>query len=42
MLEPTAKIVRGYEKSDTGMPSYAGVLTEEQIQALIMYLKTLK
>jgi mono/diheme cytochrome c family protein len=42
MLEPTAKIVRGYEKNDTGMPSYAGVLTEEQIHALILYIKTLK
>jgi mono/diheme cytochrome c family protein len=42
ILEPTAKIVLGYEKNDTGMPSYAGVLTEEQIRALIMYIKTLK
>jgi mono/diheme cytochrome c family protein len=42
ILDPTAKIVLGYEKNDTGMPSYAGVLTEEQIQALILYIKTLK
>jgi cytochrome c2 len=42
MLEPTAKIVLGFEKNDTGMPSYAGVLTEEQIQALIVYIKSLK
>ena len=42
MLEPTAKIVLGYEKNDTGMPSYAGVLTEEQIEALILYIKTLR
>jgi len=42
MLEPTAKIVAGFEKNDAGMPSYAGVLTESQIQAVILYLKTLK
>ena len=42
MLEPTAKVVLGFEKNDTGMPSYAGVLTDAQIQALILYIKTLK
>jgi mono/diheme cytochrome c family protein len=42
MLEPAAKIVLGFEKNDTGMPSYAGVLTEEQIQALILYIKSVK
>ena len=42
MLEPAAKVVLGFEKNDTGMPSYAGVLTDAQIQALILYLKTLK
>jgi cytochrome c2 len=42
MLEPAAKVVAGFEKNDAGMPSYAGVLTEAQIQALILYLKTLK
>lgn len=42
MLEPMAKVVSGFEKNDTQMPSYAGVLTEAQIQALVMYIKTLK
>src|SRR5262249_3963117 len=28
ILEPASKIVRGFDKSDAGMPSYAGVLTE--------------
>jgi mono/diheme cytochrome c family protein len=32
----------GFEKNDTGMPSYAGVLTDSQIQALVLYIKTLK
>jgi mono/diheme cytochrome c family protein len=42
MLDPTAKIVLGFEKNDTGMPSYAGVLTGEQIEAIILYIKALK
>src|SRR5262249_35880316 len=29
MLEPAARIVLGFEKNDTSMPSYAGVLTDE-------------
>jgi len=40
--EPTAKFVKGFEKSDAGMPSYEGVITDAQIEALILYLKTLK
>jgi cytochrome c2 len=40
--EPAAKIVSGFDKSDTGMPSYEGVITEGQIEALILYLKTLR
>jgi cytochrome c2/glucose/arabinose dehydrogenase len=42
ILDPAAKIVQGFEKNDAGMPSYAGVLTEPQIQALILYIQTLK
>lgn len=40
--DPTAKIVKGFEKSDAGMPSYEGVISDAQIEALILYLKTLK
>ena len=42
MLEPNAKVVQGFDKSDAGMPSYAGVLTDAQIEALVLYIKTLK
>ncbi|HEY1173170.1 MAG TPA: DUF6797 domain-containing protein [Verrucomicrobiae bacterium] len=40
--DPPAKLVKGFEKSDAGMPSYEGVITESQIEALVLYLKTLK
>jgi cytochrome c2 len=39
--EPTAKILKGFENGDVGMPSYEGVLTDSQVEALILYLKTL-
>jgi mono/diheme cytochrome c family protein len=39
--EPAANIVRGFENSDTGMPSYEGVISDAQVQALVLYLKTL-
>jgi len=42
MLEPAAKVVLGFDKNDTQMPSYGGVLTESQIQALVLYITTLK
>lgn len=40
--EPAVKVVKGFEKNDTGMPSYEGVITDAQINALVMYIKTLK
>src|SRR5437667_11481526 len=39
--EPSIKVVKGFEKSDTGMPSYEGVISDAQIEALILYIKTL-
>jgi mono/diheme cytochrome c family protein len=40
--EPTARVVSGFEKNDTGMPSYEGVISESQIEALILYIKSVK
>jgi cytochrome c2 len=42
ILDPSDKVVLGFEKNDSGMPSYAGVLTDSQIEALVLYIKTLK
>ena len=41
ILNPTAKIVEGVESDDGGMPPYKGVLSEEQIDSIILYIKTL-
>jgi cytochrome c2 len=39
ILNPAAKVVSGYEP---GMPSFAGVLTDAQIDSLILYIKSLR
>ncbi len=40
--EPAAAIVDGYGKDGTGMPSFAGVLTDAQIASVVAFIKTLK
>jgi len=42
ILEPSAKVSTGFNLADAGMPSYAGVLTDAQIDALILYIQSLK
>ena len=41
ILDPTAKVVKGFDKGEWAMPSYAGVLTNEQIESLILFMKSL-
>jgi cytochrome c oxidase subunit 2 len=40
ILEPNAKIVKGFQANL--MPSFAGQLTEDQIRAMIEFIKTVK
>ncbi len=42
ILDPTAKVAAGFEKGEYAMPSYAGVLNPSQIEALILYIKSLQ
>ena len=42
ILEPAAKITTGYERGESGMPSYAGVLSQAQLDAVILYIKSLR
>jgi mono/diheme cytochrome c family protein len=42
ILEPAAKVISGYERGDAGMPSYAGVLTDAQIESVILFIKSVK
>jgi len=41
MLKPAAKVVKAYAESDVGMPSYEGVLSESQIDSLILFIQSL-
>ena len=42
ILEPTAKVVSGFNRTGMGMPSFSGVLTEQQLESVILYIKSLK
>ena len=42
ILEPTAKVVSGLTGTGMGMPSFSGVLTEQQLESVILYIKSLK
>jgi cytochrome c oxidase subunit 2 len=40
ILQPDAKLVSGYE--DAAMPSYEGLVTEEDARALVDYIRSLR
>ena len=42
ITNPSAKVVKGFEKFDTGMPIYSGILNDGQIESLILYIKSLR
>ncbi|MBK8091230.1 MAG: c-type cytochrome [Verrucomicrobiaceae bacterium] len=42
ILNPAAKVVKGFEKFDTGMPIYNGILNDSQVESLVMFIKGLK
>ena len=42
ILEPNAKKHASFLKSEFAMPSFAGVLTDAQIDSLVLYIKSLK
>ena len=42
ILQPAAKRHADFAKSEYAMPSYAGVVTDSQLESLILYIKSLK
>ena len=42
ILDPTAKVAKGYNPRDVGMPSYRGILPDSDIESLILYIQSLK
>jgi glucose/arabinose dehydrogenase/mono/diheme cytochrome c family protein len=41
ILNPTAKVRKGFDNPDVGMPPYAGILSDSQIESLLLYFKSL-
>lgn len=42
ILDPAQSIVRGFGGQDAGMPPYRGVLSDEDVESLILYIRSLK
>jgi len=42
IMDPGAKIVSGYENSESGMPNYSGVLSPAQIESMVLFIKSLQ
>lgn len=40
--EPSAAVVVGFDRGGTGMPSFAGVLSDTQLESVILFLKSLE
>ena len=42
ILDPGAKVPKGYNPNDVGMPSYRGIIPESDIESLILYIESLE
>ena len=42
ILEPTRKLAAGFQSGEQAMPSYAGILSEEELKSVIEYIKSLR
>jgi glucose/arabinose dehydrogenase/cytochrome c2 len=40
--EPSAAVVSGFDRGGSGMPSFAGVLSDTQVESVVLFLKSLK
>lgn len=41
ILNPPAKIRKGFKNADIGMPPYAGILSDNQLDSVLLYLRSL-
>lgn len=42
ILEPSAVITEGFDGQEAGMPSYKGILGEEDVESLVMFIRSLR
>lgn len=41
ILNPAKEIVKGFDPKDVGMPSYAGILPESDVESLLLFIQSL-
>ena len=41
ILDPAAKMVKGYDPKDVGMPSYRGILSDDDVESVLLFVKSL-
>jgi mono/diheme cytochrome c family protein len=41
ILDPAKKVRKGFKNADIGMPPYAGLLSDSQVESVILYLRSL-
>jgi mono/diheme cytochrome c family protein len=42
ILDPAAVITKGYDGAEAGMPSYSGILKDEDVESLVMFIRSLR
>ena len=41
ILKPAASVRKGFNNPDVGMPPYEGILSDSQVESVILYLRSL-
>ncbi|MDA0348811.1 MAG: cytochrome c [Verrucomicrobia bacterium] len=41
ILDPVAKMVAGFDGAEAGMPPYQGILSDEDVESLVIYIRSL-
>lgn len=42
ILDPSAVVTEGYDNQEAGMPSYRGILSEEDLESLVLFIRSLR
>ncbi|MDA7537517.1 c-type cytochrome [bacterium] len=42
ILDPAAKVAKGYNPKDVGMPSYKGIIPDSDIESLLLFIESLE
>ena len=42
ILDPLAVVTEGYDDQEAGMPSYRGILSDEDVESLVLFIRSLR